>query len=409
MSVFGIVAEYNPFHNGHLYQLNKIRETDAAAKIIAVMSGPITQRGSLAIFDKWQRAEFAVRNGIDLVIELPTVFALRSAQFFAEGSVSLLNQLSIIDKLTFGTEADNLSELESVVNLTSNPDFTEKLQNELQTGLPYAAAVSNVIRSSDCQISADFIKAPNNILAIEYLKALKKFNSSIVPMAIKRKISDHNDLIIQGDFASASAIRQAIAENDLSKIKTAVPTDVFNCICQKATAGCIPLIDNLYRSLLTSIYNLTSTELQNIYGVSEGLENVIFDASKNCQTWDRLAKAVSSRRYPLSRIRRLLDYILLGWNKSDIEHFTNIGPQYIRVLAFNKSGQELLHSIKRNSSLPIVTKLSAELSSKQLFSHPLNDMQKMLAFDVKADDVYNLAFSDIKNAGNDWLISPRIL
>lgn len=409
MAVYGIIAEYNPFHNGHLYQLNKIREFDNDAKIIVVMSGSFTQRGSLAILDKWQRAESAVKNGVDLVIELPAVFALRSAQFFAEGAIRLLSDLQIVDQLVFGIEANNLSDLEAVVDLQASPEFDSQLQSNLSAGFPYAAAVSQALLSFDSQTSADIIKEPNNILAIEYLKALRHFHSSIKPFAVKRVGVQHNDITINGSFASASAIRSALSAGDFSKVQSVVPADVFEVLQQRSKTADIPSIDNLYRSLLTSIYNLTATELQSIYGINEGLENAVLEAARNCQSISGLTEKISCRRYPLSRIRRLLDYILLGWHKDAIDNFTRIGPQYIRVLAFNKTGQDLLHSIKQNSSLPIITKVSNHLNSKQIFSQPLNDLQMMLAFDVKATDVYNLAFSSIKNAGNDQLISPRVI
>lgn len=408
MAVFGIIAEYNPFHNGHLYQLQQIREFDKDASIIVAMSGNITQRGDFAILDKWQRAELAVKNGADLVLELPAVFVVRSAQYFACGGVSLFNSLNIVDYLSFGMEADKLSDLEEIVNLTSADSFDVNIKNYLADGLPYAAAVSEAVRQFGNNLH-DNIKLPNNILAVEYLKALRHLKSPVKPFAIKRLQSRHNDTAVFSPFASSTAIRKAVHAGMINDVKSAVPEAVFSVLQSEAQNRNFPDYENIYRAFLTMTYSLTANDFRQLYGFNEGFENLLWDACHTSRSFAELISNVSTRRYPQTRIKRLLMTVLLQLSREQIEHLTAYGLQYYRVLAFSSRGQQLLHNIKKLSSKPIITKVSAVLNSHQLFTEPLDDLQQMLAIDVKATDLFNLARAKLKTTGEDFSHSPVVI
>lgn len=408
MAVFGIIAEYNPFHNGHIYQFNKIREFDNDASIIVAMSGNITQRGEFALFDKWQRAELAVRNGADLVLELPVVFAVRSAQYFAQGGIRLFNSLKIIDFLCFGMEADNLSDLEEIVNLTLAEGFDIKIKEQLAKGLPYAAAVSESLRESS-EYYQELIRLPNNILAIEYLKSLKKVGSLIKPFALKRLQSHHNDTELGNSFASSTAIRKAVVSGRVTDVKPVVPKDVYSSLLSAAQENNLPNIENLFRTFLSIAYSFTAEKYRHLYGINEGFEHLIWDACQNSSSFKELTNKITTRRYPLTRIKRLIMTILLQLSKEHVTYFSSCGPRYYRVLAFSRRGQQLLHEIKKLSSLPIITNVPTELNSRQIFTEPLDERQQMLAFDVKAVDLYNLARPKIKTTGEDFTHSPAVI
>lgn len=384
----GIIAEYNPFHNGHLYHLQQTKEK-TNLPVIVIMSGSIMQRGEPALLDKWTRARLAVDNGADLVIELPAAFSLRSAQYFASGAVALLQACGCVSTLSCGTE-NPATDFTALASALTSTKCSKLLQEKLQQGLSYAAASEQSLQ----ELTGKKIQlnTPNDILALEYSKALLK--TAIKPFFIQRQHADYNDTAISGNIASATAIRQALLAGKTASIAQAVPADVN----QKLIS--LPYNFALSRQMLWLLISyrlriLTSQQIALSCQCSEGLENVL----KRAESCTSLAEAVaecSGKRYPASRIRRLLLQLLLHHSAED---FAQAEPAYLRILAFNEQGRSLLKDIKKNSSLPLLTKLG-----RNPFRNQSKAFTQQLELDIAASDL--LALLQQRPSGSDFLTSP---
>lgn len=364
MKITGIIAEYNPFHNGHKYQ---IRCTDADATVV-VMSGNFVQRGSPAIWNKWKRAEYAIKSGADLVLELPCDFAVASAERFAYGGVFILNSLNLINTITFGTE-NNLSELQKTlceISKVSIPD----LMNQ-HDGLSYHEARNLAVSDKT------LLNKPNNILGIEYLKALDQLNSKILPTPILRTGVMHNDLTPNKNFASASFIRQEILAN--KDVKNYIPYSVPDV--RHITA------DDFYELIC---YKILSQNLSDIGEIREGIENRILKGVPCCKTFDELVLYAKSKRFTYTSVSRMLIQTLLNLKKSDLCD----KPQYTRVLGANEKGREILAKARKTSTIPIITKGS---DAKDIPEFNL---------DVRAGNVYSMIENSSLN--QDFLMMPYI-
>ncbi|MEG6584093.1 nucleotidyltransferase [Dendrosporobacter sp. 1207_IL3150] len=391
MRAVGIIAEYNPFHNGHQLQINEAKKSSDCSHAICVMSGNFMQRGEPAIFDKWKRAEMAVTGGADLVLELPVVFAVRSAQYFAQGGVRLLNALGVVGHLSFGAEHPDLEILQKIAEATENKEVIEALQLNLQNGQTYAAALSNAILSIQT-VPKEILTSPNNILAIEYLRSIRKFAPTIIPIAIKRQHANYHDINITGSIASATAIRRSLVERQNDDISRTVPPEVYSIIQEitknqrgPSEAG---KLDNI---ILAKLRTTKASELEKIPDVSEGLHNKMMSSALEAGNTTELLALIKSRRYTGTRLRRILIHLLLGTSQAEIVHFDKQGPLYARVLAFNKKGRELLGEINKTSSIPLVTKTTHYLNSRSRNNHDLDTLQKMLSYDTLATDIYTLS------------------
>ena len=387
MQAVGIVAEYNPFHNGHLHHVQETKKlTDLP--VIAVMSGSFMQRGEPAFMSKWQRARLAVENGVDLVLELPATFSLRSAEFFARGAVNILNATGCVTKLSCGVEnpTTNFVELAKIV---SNNDFQNALQKHLDEGFPYAAAYEKTL-----QILAKTSKlnTPNDILALEYSKAL--LNTNITPLFIQREAANYNDENIEGSIASATAIRKAFLENNVDSLKKAVPENVWQAL-ENHEAINEKLLWNLisYRLRL-----LTPSEIASHTQCTEGLENLLKQAA-NRNSLEEAVTLCSNKRYPATRIHRLFMQLLLDKERCYLEQAE---PAYIRVLAFNDVGRQLLREMKETASLPIITKLGKNPSNGQSLA-----FTQQLELELAASDVLALLQNTPAPTGSDFLNSPH--
>lgn len=384
----GIIAEYNPFHNGHLYHLQQTKEK-TKLPIIIIMSGSIMQRGEPALLDKWTRARLAVDNGADLVIELPAAFSLRSAQYFASGAVALLQACGCVSTLSCGTE-NPATDFTALATALTSTEYSKLLQEKLQQGLSYAAASEQALQ----ELTGKKIQlnTPNDILALEYSKALLK--TAIKPIFIQRQHADYNDTAISGNIASATAIRQALLTGETSDIAQAVPADVN----QELIA--LPYDFAFSRQMLWLLISyrlrmLTPQQIALSCQCSEGLENVL----KRAESCTSLAEAVaecSGKRYPASRIRRLLLQLLLHHSAED---FAQAEPAYLRILAFNEQGRSLLKDIKKNSSLPLLTKLG-----RDPFRNQSKAFTQQLELDIAASNL--LALLQQRPSGSDFLTSP---
>ena len=354
MKIGGIVAEYNPFHNGHKYQLHKSIETGELTHTVGVMSSNYVQRGETAIVSKWARAEMAVKNGVDLVIELPTLWSTSYAQRFAEGAVSLLDALGCVDVLSFGSEIGNIDELIACKNAINSEEVKERLKENLDLGLGFATARAEALRSVCGNRFFDILEGANNTLGIEYLNALDTLGSDIVPMTIRRKGAAHDSIMRSDNFASASEIRRMIQENN-NEWKMYVPqsvVDIYNREAGEEKAPC--LNEKLEFSILCCMRQLSAEDIGLSPDVSEGIEYRIHDAALKARTLDELYTLAKTKRYSHARIRRIVLHAFMGFTKDDYKD----NPPYIHVLAMNDKGKEILKEAKEKAKLPIITKAS---------------------------------------------------
>lgn len=351
MKVCGIVCEYNPFHNGHLYQINKLKTEYGFDAIVGIMSGNWVQRGDAAIFDKYVRAKAAIMNGMDLVIELPAIHAMQSAEIFAYNAVYILNSLGVIDYIAFGAETDKIEILERIAKLLVNEpeSFKNIIRSEINKGIPYFAARSNAIGrifNNDFKAAASL---PNNILGIEYIKALIRQNSKIKPIALKRCGVEHDAMSVSDDTASATCIRNLLFNN--KPIARFVP-DSCKKLYKTAKNHSISQLDN---AIISHFIKSTAANIKNTPDIAEGLENKIIKAAQNSKTVSELYDAVKSKRYAHSRIRRIVLNSFLEITKDDAK----MPPVYVKVLNFTQAGQKVLHNTKNTCSLPIGTNRNA--------------------------------------------------
>lgn len=390
--VLGIIAEYNPFHNGHLYHINESKKAVDADYVVAIISGNFVQRGDTSLVDKWSKAEMAIKNGADLVIELPLLYSISSAENFAEGGIKMLNSFNIVDYISFGSELCDVNTLNEFADVLYHEpkEFVSVLNHELSKGFSYPKARENALLMylNDIRKYANILSSPNNILAIEYLKALKKYNSSIVPVSINRNKVDYNSTEIVDGFASATAIRKIAMTNDVWSLRQAMPKSSFDIMYDCLRSGkTVSSLAKFEKEIIYNLRKMSISEIANLPDVSEGLEYSIKNAANSCNTIEELISIVKSKRYTTTRLRRILVYCLLGITKKDMQDSRKVTP-YVRVLGFNEKGKELLSGISNaNPKLDIVTSVKKymETSNNRILRH-------MLAKDVFATDIYTLGY-----------------
>lgn len=395
----GIIAEYNPFHAGHAHQISEIKKI-RDGEIVAVMSGSFMQRGSPAILDKWTRAQLAVMGGCDLVLELPFVFAVRSAQDFARGGIRLLKSLGVVDTLAFGAEIADVEKLKLAATAFKEKFFAEKLHQLMSQGISYAVAVTKIL-AEVTQLDEKLLRRPNTILAIEYLRALPE---KISPLIIERIGAAYDDLTLREKFSSASAIRAALYENPppWKKISAQVDDATLDALREEKISG---LVDEsfLFRPILAKLLTAHIDELKKIYGITEGLEYRLLNAT-TAKNFSELIKILIGRRYTASRVRRLLLYFLLDMTAAEIIELD--AATCIRVLAFNERGQALLKKIPA----PVVTKVTKHLNRRDLYERqrPLESYQKILLFDVLATNLRGILFETPRPQQTDFSTPPKV-
>ena len=411
MGVIGVIAEYNPFHHGHAWQLRELRRRFPSVDgIIVVMSGSITQRGTPAVLDKWTRAGHAVDGGADLVLELPFAFACRSAQDFARGGVSLLMQLGVVSHLAFGTEAADIAPLERAAREIDTEKTQHWIAQGLSMGLSYATALSSAL-AEQLGIEESILRTPNNILGMEYLRALHAKDADIMPLALPRKTAEHGETRLRSGITSASSIRTALGQDvpPWEHIAACVMPNVLGDL-RSAHPHALPSQGELLRLLRYELLTMTDTELRSIYGISEGIENRLMRALRMAETYEDLLTLVSTKRYPKSRIGRLAIHLLLRLQKAQAEEFDHAGCLYIRPLVFNGRGKILLRRIKKISPLPIITRTAEVLPSDVRARSPatLSLLQQMLSFDTRATELRTLTRTQQHGSagGTDFLSSP---
>lgn len=413
MRVVGFIVEYNPFHNGHLWHLSEARRLANADYSIAIMSGNFMQRGEPAVFDKWTRAEMAVSAGVDLVIELPFVYAVRSAQYFAAGGIRLLSALGIVNNVCFGAEHADIALLNEGAEILANNNIQNEIRLSLKNGETYATALSSILERRST-LTSKMLSSPNNILAIEYLRSIKNYSTELAPIVIQRRDAEYNDRSITGEIASATAIRQAItsALSLSNQVIEAVPPGISCIIQDKISGGQGPnSFDNYIAMLLAKLRLASETELSELPDMGEGLHYKLQAAALKATTIEELIRLLKSKRYTWTRLQRILVHALLGTTKQTLAYYDETGPLYARILAFNDKGRDLLKAIQLTTKIPVITKTTTFLNSKSRTFNSLTSLQKMLALDTTATDIYVLGMPNRRyhTGGWDFSLSPRYL
>ena len=399
MNITGIIAEYNPFHNGHLYHLREAKKNTNADAIICVMSGNFVQRGGPAIIDKWKRTEMALNNGVDLIIELPTYYAVSSAEFFAKGSVSILHNLGIVNNLFFGSECGDVDKLTALSKILVNEDTQLKslIKEHLAKGDTFAKArEKSLIQYLKDEEINKIITSSNNILGIEYIKSILRLNSTITPSTLKREGSNYNDKNLSNSFSSATAIRELLKnKNSLENLKNLIPKESYE-IFSKLQDENYPLVfdEDMFKFIKYKIQT-NCINFNNLYEITEGLENKLIKEITSSNSYEDFILKVKSKRYTYSKISRILTHIYLGLDSNTFLNIDNPNNLYARVLGFNNRGREVLSLIKRNSSIPLITKVP------RFTNNPL------LQFDIQATAAYANLNNKI-NPNKDYLQSPII-
>lgn len=407
MSTTGIIVEYNPLHNGHVYHLNKAKQLTNCDSIIAVMSGNFVQRGEPAIINKWARTKAALLSGADLVIELPVIYSTSSAEGFAFGAVSILNSLGIIDNICFGSEIGDIEKLYYISKiLYEEPEeYKYILKNYIKSGLSFPLSRQKslykyIIDKNDVNVNIkdieNIIKNPNNILSIEYIKSLIKLNSKIKPYTIKRIVNNYNDEKLTGIISSATSIRKNFYNEE---IKNALPEYCYEIIKEEISNGRAPVILNDFSNIL--FYKLRYEDIKfisSIVDVSEGLEYKIKRASEDSISINELIENIKSKRYTSTRIKRILIYSLLGITKEIYQSKIKSPAEYIRILGFNNKGKEIIKEIRKKCPLPIIT-------------NPSNKDIHFLEYDIRATDLYVLGYKNniYTHAKQDLKVPPVII
>ena len=386
MNVCGIICEYNPFHNGHKYHIDQTREKLGATHIVGVMSGNFTQRGDAAIVDKYKRTETALKNGIDLVIELPVAFSLSSAEQFAQGAVFLLNSLGCVDMLSFGSECGNISQLKEAAGAVCFARESEELTNYMRNGMSYPAALQKAIGKFYTEDVVETLAAPNNTLAVEYIKALDELASPIKPVTVKRKAAGHDiDESDDPEIISASKIRKLLQAGD--DVSAFVPDCDFSNIAS---------LSNLETAILSKLRYMSIGEIEKTPNVLTGLDNRIYKAVRVSTNMNELLFLIKTKRYTLSRIRRIVLSAYLGITKNDLKN----NPSYVRILGMNGRGKEILAAA--NCELPVDTSL-AQLAKKS------DAAMKQARLEERCDNQYALALNKKQVCGLDYTSKPVIL
>lgn len=420
MYAAGIIVEYNPFHNGHLFQLQSIKKMRPGKPIIAVMSGNFVQRGEPAIVNKWARAKMALAEGVDLVIEIPVLFATGSSSYFALGAISLLEKTGIVDEIFFGSEAGNLEIFLPIVDVLANepPQWRLYLKEALKTGLSYPAAQANSLlryleekKTAHLTISQkelfDAISLPNNILALEYLKALRAIGSKITPFTLKRIGAAYNsETLNSGCIASATALRKTIQQKkelSFSDISQFIPSAILAILQEEfESRGGFVFPENFASIILYLLRHKTYDEISLFADVEQGLQFRLKEFAFSAKSWNELVQFAKTRRYPWTRLQRILIHCLLGITKHDLKLAKDAQPQYLRILAFSSQGQKLLKEMRHKAKVPIIMKLSPKNLNENNFS--LSYIHQ-LKFDIWATDIYVLGYPNTyqRRGGQDFL------
>ncbi len=388
MHIGGIIAEYDPFHNGHKAHIDSFKEA-GATHIVAVLSGSFTQRGEPAALTKFDRARMAVAGGVDLVLENPLPFAMASAERFATGGVGILQALGCVNTLSFGSECGDIERLTHLADILNTATYQQHLQAALSDGIPYAAATQQAVSPIDDTL-APLLAMPNNTLGIEYIRAAKRLGCNFTFHTLTRIGALHNDLTASDSIASAGYIRTQLREAAIDHALLYIPSEAQYILNDAMQNGQAPADGTaLHGALLSKLRSMTTDDFAALPYISEGLDNRLYRASRTAGSYNDLLEAVKTRRYPTARIRRILWAALLGMPAEN--RFPH--PVYIRVLAMNAKGKDILTAAK--PTLPILTR-AAQIPSLSI------EAKAMLALEERATDLHALTLPRPLPCGTDW-------
>lgn len=384
MKSVGIVVEYNPFHNGHQYHIDKAKQLTQSDVTIAVMSGNFLQRGEPALVSKWSRTKMALHSKVDIVIELPYAFAVQKAETFAYGAVFLLNALKC-NAICFGSEAGDIQYFRHTLRLINEQKemYESNIRKYIQQGISYPKALSEAYKQLLPSTETVDLTKPNNILGFHYLSAAAKINNNIDFYTIQRKNAEfHDESFRDATIASATSIRKSLYnENNLSKIEAYIPHSTLTELHKyQQTFNQFHTWEDYWPLLQYRLLTMSALELKEIYEVEEGLENRFLKAARSTTSFHDFMNTVKTKRYTWTRLQRICVHILNNVSRRTI-HTMEQSPQYVRLLGLSATGKEYLNVIKKQIPIPLISKLSAHQ----------NDM---LSLDIKASNVYSHGLSE---------------
>ena len=402
--ILAIICEYNPFHNGHLYQLNKSIDKVNPDFVVCIMSGNFVQRGNTALISKWARTEMALREGVDLVIELPTIYSISSAENFAAGGVKILNSLKCDTWLSFGSECGDLETLGKFAEILVEepPEYVTMLNHELSKGLSYPKARENalLLYLNDIRNSANILSGSNNILGIEYIKQIMKTGGQIAPYTIKRVGSEYNGLSTYNNIASATAIRELLLNK--KSVKKYMPKSSYEILKNELGNGKYVIdISQYEKQIIYKLRCMDLSEIARLPDVSEGLEYKLKGAANACNKLDSFIDMVKSKRYTYTRIRRILLYVLLNISKQDMINSQRITP-YVHVLGVSQHGKLLLSELSYNRKVRLITSVKSFIDKNNN-----RILRNMLATDILASDIYTMEYA--KNPSSHLDFTQRLI
>ena len=377
MKIIGLIAEYNPFHLGHQYQIKKIKEMFPNSIIIAIISTHFTQRGDISIINKWDKTKICLEEGIDLVIELPTLYATQSADIFAYGALSILNKFKI-DTLVFGSESNDISSLVKLANIQlKNKDYNLLVKQYLDTGINYPTAMSKALKD----ITNITIDKPNDLLALSYIKQIIQNNYQITPISIKRT-NNYHDKKIKNNIINATLIRELLLKNE--DISPYIPKTTNKYLYKNLS------LNNAYPFLLYNII-CNQNNLANYLDIDEGIEGRIIKNINKSNTWNELVMNIKTKRYTYNKINRMLIHILLNIKKEN-----NIKDIYLRVLGFNQHGRNYLNQIKKDLDMELITSYKPNKS-------------RVLDLEYECTKIYSLIINDSSLIEKEYKNKPIII
>lgn len=393
--ICGIIAEYNPLHNGHIYHIRETRRIGKVDFVVAIISGNFMQRGVPAILDKWTRGRLAVEAGsVDLVLEIPYFIATESAEYYAKGSIGILESLGVIDSVSFGSEKGSVEELKDIAKLLREEPFkySDKLTEYIAEGMSFPKARERAVAEFLGDEYSKMLRLPNNILAVEYLKHIK----SMQAITIKRQGGYHAD-DAGPEYPSATGIRKKILDNKYDIVKNSVPREVYEEITNNSISGLSKSMKEYFNLIRTEIVKRNSSELENIQGITEGLENKIKKEIRYHDDYKGFVSSVKSKRYTMTAIERGLNHILMSIDKKEVEEAFENEMWYTRVLALNDRGAFVLKKAKEKAGIKILNNINKEEKLPELFK-----------YDIMASDIYNIITGKDMYKNSDFVMKPYI-
>lgn len=413
MKVTGIIAEYDPFHNGHSYHIKKAKEMTGADAIVVVMSGHFTQRGMPAFFRRDARVRMAVDGGADLVIELPYIYACNSSHEFARGAAGILNGIGCVDALVFGAETDDMDTLEKAARAAAGTDDRSSayIKEEMKNGVSYPEALTRSVEKIYGAQTAAVLREPNNLLGIEYMKAFRELGSGIKPFIVGRRSAAHGESLEmlherkqEQRIASGTAVRKAVYAGGARAAEMLVPDTSFSIISGYERSSGFSFAEyrdkikkNMFELLKYKIITSDESELAEVYGVAEGLENRLKSCISGAENIDGLIDSVKSKRYTRARISRTLMHLLINLRTTDFETLRE--TYCARVLGFSPTGGKLLRLMSESSAIPVFSNLS-RLDKRS------PEAARVLKYDMRASDVYAMLYGSGDAPGRERRFVP---